>query len=486
MAEAVEQYIKTIGFLEPSYVIRTFLDPRHVDHLVNYLKALHERGVATANHTTLLLNCFTPQNKSDQLEKFLHVKSAAAVAAADNGNATNETFDVDVAIRVCRHTSPTVALTLARQHRRHNDYLAILVEDQHAYADALAYMRRLPFGDCEQNARRYGAILMEHCAGEMTELLVKLCTFYAPEREDYDGLSVGANGEKSAVDSLDIMRQLADATDIDADDDGVSQPFRPIVQRADAVSLMHLFGKRPDRMEYFLEHLVADLSCAQPTIIYNTLVELYVEQWHVAKSAETAAKIMDILVNHGQECDYKHALVLCRLHSFMPAVLHIYESDGHYQLVIKHYLHERDYDELLAFCTRLGAEHPDVWFHALNGLKRDAQCPAHLLAQVLQKIALGKQRSALQVLADLAIDGGPNLVSVRDYFQQVFDKEHQQIRKNEEAAKAYGERVTAQKREIHALTQKAVEFLGTTCLVCRQPLTMPAVYFLCKDSFHQE
>lgn len=37
-AGAVEQYIKTIGFLEPSYVIRRFLDSRHISFLTDYLQ----------------------------------------------------------------------------------------------------------------------------------------------------------------------------------------------------------------------------------------------------------------------------------------------------------------------------------------------------------------------------------------------------------------------------------------------------------------
>lgn len=35
---AVEQYIKTIGYLEPSYIIRRFLDSRHIHFLTEYLQ----------------------------------------------------------------------------------------------------------------------------------------------------------------------------------------------------------------------------------------------------------------------------------------------------------------------------------------------------------------------------------------------------------------------------------------------------------------
>lgn len=474
-----------------------FLDPRHIEHLVDYLKALHDRGAATANHTTLLLNCFTRLNKSDQLQDFLHVTSAAAASATG----ADDTFDVDVAIRVCRSTAPDVALQMARQHGKHAAYLAIVVEDKEAFVDALAYMRRLPFDDCEAGARKYGAILMEHCADEMTQLLMKLCTFYAPISDDDAGL-INVNG-LGGVESLDIMRQLTDAASSHAD-----EPLeRATVQRADAVGLLHLFGKRPERMVAFLEHLVANLSKLPPTI-YNTLLEQYVAR--VREDATLGDKIMDILRNHEQSCDLKQALVLCRMREFWPGVLYIYEAQQLHNLVVRHHLKMRNYDELLVFCTRMGAEKPDVWFQALTGLKTDAQCPTQLMAKILQKIcksifvcyiiserkfddktlntlpAHGKHRSPLQVLNCLAVENGPTLDTVRDYFQQVFGKEYNQIRKDEETARSYAASAATHRSEIQALTRESVEFRGASCLMCRQPLTMPAVYFMCKDSFHQE
>lgn len=384
-AEACQQYTKTIGYLEPSYVIRAFLDPRHIEHMVDYLKALHAAGVATANHTTLLLNCFTRLNRTDQLQDFLHVSNGSG---ASDGNGDGDTFDVDVAISVCRTTAPDVALTLARQHGRHAAYLAIQVEDRHAYVDAVAYMGRLPFDACEANARQFGAVLMEHCADEMTRLLCKLCTFYAPIADDDDedviGLSNGAD--------VNVMRLLLDDAAATNGDGGATESEHSeqrLGQRADAVSLMHLFGKRPDRMVAFLEHLVANVSTPLPQAIYNALIELYaasLADGSATVAAEVEPKIMDVLRNHGDECDLQQALVLCRLYEFWPAVMYIYEEQGLHRLVVRHHLRQRDYAGLLACCMRLGGEQPDVWFQALNGLRTDAECPAGLLAEILQKI----------------------------------------------------------------------------------------------------
>jgi hypothetical protein len=70
---AIDQYIKTIGRLEPSYVIKKFLDAQRIHNLTLYLQKLHEAGLANANHTTLLLNCYTKLKDVDKLNKFIKV-----------------------------------------------------------------------------------------------------------------------------------------------------------------------------------------------------------------------------------------------------------------------------------------------------------------------------------------------------------------------------------------------------------------------------
>lgn len=91
---AIEQYIKTIGKLEPSYVIQKFLDSQYIDKLTMYLQALHREGRATEDHTTLLLNCYTKLNntigQTDSLREFILMKDK------------DLEFEVDVAIKVCR------------------------------------------------------------------------------------------------------------------------------------------------------------------------------------------------------------------------------------------------------------------------------------------------------------------------------------------------------------------------------------------------
>jgi hypothetical protein len=84
---AMGQYVQTVGFVRPSYVIRKvsslvmvlsrylatfkFLDAQRILNLVTYLQVLHSRGLANADHTTLLLNTYTKLKDVDRLDQFI-------------------------------------------------------------------------------------------------------------------------------------------------------------------------------------------------------------------------------------------------------------------------------------------------------------------------------------------------------------------------------------------------------------------------------
>lgn len=371
---AVEQYTKTIGFLEPSYIIRRFLDSRHINYLTDYLQALHKQSKATADHTTLLLNCFTRLDKTDQLKEFL-------------GNDKNPDlmFDLDVAIKVCRNASVEHALALAKRNEKHDSCISILTEDMNAFAEALDYISKLPFHDAEDSLKRYGNILMEKCPAETTELLKKLCTDY------YQQYQKGSN-------VLDGGRDIFDGNAMNMSESIVFDTS-PHIDRAHAEDFIHLFVKAsPELLIDFLEHLVMNLSnCSQ--LVYNTLIEHYLRQWRCDKRAEQ--RLMEILqrpndgeiggrdggVNeHNIPYDRNHVLILCSTYKFWPGIMHIYEEQQLYHLIVRHYLKIGDYNSLINTCKRLGTMQPSLWLQALTGLRDNKEAPSNLLSQVLQVI----------------------------------------------------------------------------------------------------
>ncbi|KAG1200156.1 hypothetical protein G6F70_004303 [Rhizopus microsporus] len=161
---AMEQYIRTIGQLEPSYVIRKFLDAQRIYNLTNYLQELHSKGLANTDHTTLLLNCYTKLKDLSRLDQFIKT---------DN----DLNFDLETAINVCRQASYyDHAVYLAEKFQEHGMYLDIIIEDMKKYSAALAYIRKLGPHEADRHLQRYSKTLLLHLPEETTDVLCELCT----------------------------------------------------------------------------------------------------------------------------------------------------------------------------------------------------------------------------------------------------------------------------------------------------------------------
>jgi vacuolar protein sorting-associated protein 11 len=97
-----------------------------------------------------------------------------------------------------------------------------------------------------------------------------------------------------------------------------------------------------------------------------------------------------------------------------------------------------------------------------------------------------KLQSPLQVLNCLAVENGPKLSSVRDYFLQVFQKETDSIRQEEKTTEQFRSDSVKLRAHIKNMQENPMEFRGTVCSSCCQPLNLPALHFLCQHSYHQE
>jgi len=185
---SIQQFIKTIGQLEPSFVIGKFLDAQRIYNLTSYLQALHEKGLANTDHTTLLLNCYTKLKDAEKLEQFLSREQGGS-------------FDVETAIKVCRGAGYfDHALRLSQQYHEHDWYLKIQLEDLHQYDVALRYISNLRHDDAEKYLKKYGKVLVSHIPEETTQQLVSMCT-----TEPVQPISVLLDSAPPAVEELPAM-----------------------------------------------------------------------------------------------------------------------------------------------------------------------------------------------------------------------------------------------------------------------------------------
>jgi len=203
---SVEEYIRTIGQLEPSFVICKFLDSQHIKELTKYLEKLHERGFANADHTTLLLNCYTKLEAAAKLDEFLRTNSSGD-------------FDVDTAIKVCRQAKYyDHALSLSKKFQKHEWFLKIQLEDKMQYKIALDYIADLEQADRERYLKQFGKILIENIPQETTDLLVDMCTAEVQPEQ-----SPNFNPFLGAAANSDDVSGLISASSLPGTDSGASQ-----------------------------------------------------------------------------------------------------------------------------------------------------------------------------------------------------------------------------------------------------------------------
>jgi hypothetical protein len=471
---AIDQYIKTIGRLEPSYVIKKFLDAQRIHNLTLYLQKLHEAGLANANHTTLLLNCYTKLKDVDKLNKFIKTPDLK--------------FDVETAIKVCRQAGyHEHALDLALRQQEHKWYLKILLEDLHQHEQALKYIQTLPFEEAEDNLLKYGKQLVSALPQQTLRLLMELCTNYVPKKSDESLPAKPKARDSEIIDERDLLMAPAKR----AAAQSVSEQEK---KKAVAEKFIPLFVSQPLWLMEFLEFIIVNGRGTQ--VIYDTLLELYLKdlgnEFARPKSeektqSEKSEKIMTLLTNPNAKYDEGQALVLCQMYNFKGGLLYLYEKLKMYGDIVEFHMENNEYDLILKACKKYGDKDPNIWVKALSYFaNKDPKIDCRReISEVLQSIESDSLLPPLQVLQILSQSKTATLGLVKQYIIRNLNREQAGIEKDLKQIREYQEQTERNKKEIEELRTTARIFQQMKCTHCGKGLDLPAVHFLCMHSFHQ-
>ncbi|KAI8144964.1 hypothetical protein BJV82DRAFT_644062 [Fennellomyces sp. T-0311] len=276
---AIEQYIRTIGQLEPSYVIRKFLDAQRIYNLTNYLQELHSQGLANADHTTLLLNCYTKLKDVSRLDQFIK-------------NDSDLNFDLETAISVCRQAGYYEhAVYLAEKFLEHDLYLDIVIEDMRDYDAALNYIRKLTPHEADKSLQKYAKTLLTHLPDQTTQLLIELCTGGLPiangrNSEEVQSPTPSAKNTTAALQTLSILPFAgtpADSGSIRSDSSGANGIGTPNGTSETKVNRRSGLSYAPPSARIFMPAFVE-----RPDCLVKLLERVYEQRW--GNSAEKIAQ----------------------------------------------------------------------------------------------------------------------------------------------------------------------------------------------------
>ncbi|CAG8480604.1 10621_t:CDS:10 [Diversispora eburnea] len=530
---AMAQYIRTIGQLEPSYIIRKFLDAQRIHNLVNYLQELHSKSLANADHTTLLLNCYTKLKDVARLDQFIKTDNELR-------------FDLETAIKVCRQAGYYEhAVYLAKKFQEYDLYLKIQIEDVKEYENALEYIRKLGSHEANSNLQKYGKILLNHLPQPTTQLLIDLCTG--------DLSSTGQRARSPEV-KVKVNDTVAAATPTSTSPEPQASTSRPPKERIGVAyrpppvrTFMSLFVDQPNYLIQFLEQVSQkrwggfgsvrkpsqaeiikndanisdesdDLNVEESSVddydpeteekkaVWNTLLELYLSEAYLpvvlsgkdskgrkygapgtfSVSTETdrvkekllrKEKALQLLKDNEVAYDTNQALVLCYLAQFDEGIVYLYEKMKMYEEILRFYMAKDNTEKVIQALKRYGAQDQALYPLTLTYFSSSPKTLAsstHELLEILNYIDSHNLLPPLQVVQALSRNSVATLGMVKGYMGKRIESERKESQVDHKLIQSYREETEKRKKEI-----------VNKCTGCRGSLDLPAVHFLCKHSFHQ-
>ncbi|CUG93602.1 clathrin-like protein, putative [Bodo saltans] len=545
-SEAIDQYIEAIGQLEPSYVIRLFLDSQRIHHLTRYLEELHHKkhhDVANKNHTTLLLNCYTKLRDDTKLNVFIHRDDIR--------------FDAHNAIKVCRQAGYFEEATyLADRFQEPGDYVKIQLENLGQPLRALQFIRTLSVDRAEAILTEHGKELVLWIPDDATDVLIELCTLWrGPARRAVDD-SAQRHAHRTTYRASHV-----DAAHLSS---GAAASKKP-AKRANAQDLIHVFVDSPSCLLRFLQSVVdsgdADShdDADGTQIVYNTLLELYLTRelkrsikhvnapvgsstmsstapsmspsstaagapntssvsrradGYVEAYAKRLDHAMALLERHRGKYDDYHALALVQQHQFERGTLFMLEQLRLYSEIFTHFstvfetsqdpaARSRAKEKLIRTCEQQeyspqqhsssasgleGAAEDterEMWISLLSLLVRSQDDVSEEISRVLETVERRDLLPPVAVIEILSSNKKLQLRTVREYVLRMLKKDTEQIDKNQRDIREYTEKTNKIRNDIRDLQSSATIFQTNKCHHCNAHLDLPAVHFICKHSFHQ-
>ncbi|KAI1078516.1 vacuolar protein sorting protein-like protein [Whalleya microplaca] len=503
---AMSQYIKAIDSTEPSQVIRKFLDTQRIHNLIEYLEELHEHHKATADHTTLLLNCYAKLKDVEKLEKF--IKSEGDLK-----------FDLDTAITMCRQGGYfDQAAYLATKHGENDLVVDILIEDSKNYAEALDFIWHLDPETTYACLMKYARVLLEHCPDDTTKLFIDYYTgkykpkvHLVPAEEAPISASGGiAAGAASAVQNLTSLLPLpymntstvptpttqgnvqtvSDAGAVIEPDTDTEQKYTPPPPRTAFSS----FIDHANEFIIFLEAYLKEQSLKESDKIdiYTTLFEMYLHKASEGRGVqreEWESKAKKLIEGHEVPIENSNVLLLSHLSDFHDGTTLVKEQSGLLFDIFRSYTAAKDTRGAIKALRKYGPLEPQLYPAALAYLASDArvldEAGPEELAGILRRIDADGLMAPLQVVQTLGGGGVATMGMLKPYLHEAIARERRDVAANRRQIASFRRETDAKRVEIAELGSRPAVFQAQRCPGCGGLLELPAVHFLCKHSFHQ-
>lgn len=388
---AITQYCHTIGFVQPSYVIRRFLDTQRIGNLILYLEKLHERGIATKDHTTLLLTCYTKTNNEKKLSEFCKLKSGESSSDVENDSkSTDVNFDVLTAIQALHSVGfDEHALKLAISCGRHEEFLSISLTSpivkntDRALSYLVVIASKLETTELVHLVTLFSSVFLAESPAAFTGLMIQLCTGFlkGPELKEL----FQSSGQEDAY-----------VTEEKRSDDLYAQACSTVLELPTCFPMeeaLNLFADNDTYLRIFLEGVSeGKKNQILPPKVIELLLEVYLvelKRWREELSRVDPSKqpknsnfvevsrkiktledkillILDGAIASTADYDLSQALLLMHSFQFESGELFLLEKMHSSDLILQKYIESGNEKGIMRVLRREGRKDPELYLQVLT------------------------------------------------------------------------------------------------------------------------
>ena len=452
---SINQYIKTINYLDPSLVIQKFLEKSKLDYLIQYLESLEQNNIFQANddpnkknYTTLLLNCYIMQEKIPKLKEFMNSKG-------------NE-FPIEIiktAIDVCLETQNIeLALSIAKQKNMNEEYLQILILKQNKLEEALDFIAPV-----EKNNKKEKLLIREQI-----NLFNKFGDYFLKNNDD----KIPDIFFNRIINFIEKNINLLDKNDI--------------------IKLIQIFIINDKYFKTLFEKMESYGIEFSKEMIHRR-IELYLEE----KDEDNNKKIIEMLGDKKFKdiYDIQYLIMLFKFKEFKQGIEFISQMINKKQELLNIYMLNREYQKIIDMCNILdesGISSIGIILNYFLDKKLRSQLDEigindinDYLKKLLQKILDDNLLLPISVLNIINEKNNEIPVEILNFFiEKSIEKQLDNLELSSKNINMFTNEINTLKSKMTEINTNAMNFSLNLCDECGLDITFPCRCYKCGHNYH--
>lgn len=502
--DSIDVYIKCLDFLQGDdfdsvdtdseefimSIITKFKDVQNIVNLTKFLKALHDKSLASNDHITLLLCCYCKLKLVDDLDTFIN--------KFDENLYQDLNFSLIINLfKECGFFNQVTKLLIKLDQP--DSIVEIYLYDLSKPRRALNFIKTLTIDDLLLILINHSKSLLDHHPLETTQLLINVFTGkYLPLESVVENETEQSYTSSNPLTSYHaFVNYIANfSNDEEEEVQKISEPTylppRPSL-------IFPSFIDHTNEFVIFLEACIESFDKYQGNIndkkeLILTLLEMYLKLSQTEVNSDHWLKNAENLIKENSpNVDNSDLLLISHVYDFPAGEILAKQQSGYEISLFTGYQVLGDVEKSYEIVKKYGDSKPELYKLMMKFVVSSEEYFEKIQHSdfqfLLKKIQQFKLINPLELLNILTGNHKQKqfltLGLIKDYLIDYIDQQNREIVNNTKLMESYEAESSKNSAKLVELTSKPFIIRKNNCDNCTQRLDYPMIHFRCKHSYHQ-